>query len=204
MATLVSYALTNLADVKESLGLPGSDHTKDNLIIRKVNAATDMIESFCGRRFLSTTYNNIEYDANNALQLILNQRPITDFASLDIRDTSFDINDWETVNPQLYFVDAAAAVIDLNFRAIGRWNRYRVTYTAGYDTVPNDLAEACASIAAYLTINARGEIGVIEKQEGQRRARYNDGIKGLKDLFSQLGVDQTIAQYANEPILADK
>jgi len=204
MATLYSYALTNLQDVRENLGLDSGNTSNDNLIIRQINRITDLLESYTGRRFKLTEYDNVEYDAPGIDQLILNQRPITSFDSLEVRDNTLNEDNWETVDSNLYFVDTSAGVIDLNFNATGRWNRYRVSYTAGYDTIPADLAEAAAMIAAYYVTNPTGNVNVIEKQEGGRRIRYGTGLTGLQNLFQQLGVDGTIDSYCNYPVLADK
>lgn len=210
MSNLLSYAFTSIQDVKESLNIASGDSSKDNLIIRKINAATDMIENFLGRRIISTTYTNIEYDATNSDQLILQQRPVTELISFQIRDSDLNENDWEDIDSNLYFLDEAAGIIDLSFNASGHWNRYRISYTAGYSSIPSDLAEACATLAAFLVLNPTGNIAQIRaKQEGQRRLDYydtNSSSTGSADtaLFRQLGVYSTIIAYANTPVLADK
>lgn len=205
MASLLSYALTTKADVKESLGIASSTTTYDNLIIRKINQATRAIEGYCGRRFALTTYSNVEYDATNVDVLILRQRPITTFTSLEIRNSGFNISSWDAIDSDLYFVDTNAGVIELNFNASGRWNRYRVSYTAGYGTIPEDLAEACASLAAYYVNNADGsDVGVSKKKEGQREVMYSSGNLTFKSLVQNLGVDSILDLYANNPIMTDR
>lgn len=207
MATLLSYALTNVSDVKESLGIASSDHSKDNLIIRKINQATRAIEAYCGRRFLQTTYTDELYTAPNTNQLVLRNRPIVGSVSLGVRDTSLNDDDFEAVETSLYFSDANSGVIDLNFRAIGSWGRYRVTYTAGYATIPEDLAEACATLAAYYVTNASGtQVGLNMKQEGQRSTRYgnNNHLLSFDNILAQLGIDQIINSYANNPVMTDR
>lgn len=210
MTALKSYVFTSVEDVKETLGIPSSNSQSDNLIVRKINAATDMIENFLGRRIIQTTYTNIEYDPTNSDQLILQQRPITELISFEIRGSDLNENDWETIDSTLYFVDRAAGVIDLSFTTSGRWNSYRVSYTAGYVTVPSDLAEACATLAAFLVLNPTGNVAQIRsKQEGQRQTDYYDSTAssgGSADtaLFRQIGIYSTIIAYANNPVLADK
>jgi hypothetical protein len=204
LATLYTYALTTVADVKESLGIASSDTSKDNLITRKINQATDMIENYTGRRFKLTTYTDEEYDATNASQLILRQRPVVELTSFGIRDTDLNDAQWEGIDTELFFTDNSAGVIDLDFQARGRWNRYRITYSAGYSTIPSDVAEACASLAAFLTTNAAAASNVLEKEEGQRRVRYHQPAQGASSLFQQLGIDGILDSYSNYPILADK
>lgn len=208
MAVLLSYALTDLPSVKESLGIASSDTSWDNLITRKINQATLAIERYTGRHFALTTYTAEEYNTTNTNQIILKQRPVTSLSTLGNRDTSLNEGNFDTVDTNLYFLDTNSGVLDLNFTTFGSWNRWSVTYTAGYATIPEDLAEACASLAAYYVNTADGSnIGVSQKQEGQRSVRY--GTNSLKDLsfeaiIRNLGIDEILATYSNYPLLADK
>lgn len=205
MANLLSYALTNVADVKESLGIASSDTSKDNLIIRKINQATRAIENYCSRRFASTVYTQEEYAATQIDELILRQRPVSLFSTLEIRDAGLNINNWETIDPQLYFVDINAGVLNLMLFARGRWNRYRVTYTAGYTTIPEDLAEACASLAAYYVRFPSGNNAYTQEiQEGQRKQRFSIATKSFKGLLEELGIGGIIDSYANFPLMTDR
>lgn len=202
MATLLSYALCSVADVTSTPGFPSG--IDNDYVIRKINQATEMIERFTGRRFKETTYTDEEYDATNSNQLILKQRPITSSVSLGIRDSSLNENDWETVDAERYFSDNNAGLLELSFNAGGSWNRYRVTYTAGYSTIPADLAEAAATLAAFLVSNPTGGTNVRRKQEGQRELEYfNTETTGTADsaLFRQLGIYGTLLAYANYPVL---
>jgi hypothetical protein len=206
VATLKTYALTNLADVKENLSLASSNHTYDNLIIRKINQATAMIENYCGRRFKSADYVDELYSGTNGDQLVLRQRPVIGTPTLKVRNTALNDDNFETVDSELLFVDANSGVLDLNFRSAGHWARYAVTYTAGYTDIPDDLAEACASLAAWLVNNANSfQAGVKSKTEGQRKVEYTQtGIGDAQALFGLLGIDGVINSYANTAVFADK
>lgn len=209
MADLLSYALCTVADVKELLGIPDSDTSKDNLIKRKINQATEMIERYTGRRFKETTYTEEEYDATNTDQLILRQRPVTAVSGFGARDTSLNDSDWSDIDSDLFFSSLPnnSGVIDANFGLTGHWNRYRITYTAGYSTIPADLAEACAQLAAFLVDNGTSGTNVKSKQEGQRKIEYFDSNSaggGSQSLFNQLGIDEILISYSNYPLLADK
>lgn len=204
MAVLLSYALTTVADVKETLGIDAGDSTKNNLIIRKINQATEMIERYCGgRRFASTVYTGEEYDATNSNQLILKNYPVISFTSLSYRHSSDNTNSWETVDSENYFTDTNAGVVDLTFNAVGMWNRYKVTYTAGYNAIPADLAEACVTLASYLVDNSTSGTGVKKKQEGSRSIEYfdpNSSSSGNNGLFEQLNLDDVLNPYCKYPI----
>jgi hypothetical protein len=112
---------------------------------------------------------------------------------------------WETIDTQLYFTDNAAGVVYLNFNANGRWKRYRATYSAGYATIPEDLAEACVSLACYYFNNADGtDVGVAEKREGQRSLKYANGSLDFAAIAKNLGIDEILNYYANNPLMTDR
>jgi hypothetical protein len=203
MATLLSYALTDVASVKESLGIASSVTTYDNLITRKINQATLAIENYCGRRFASTVYTDEDYNGTQIDQIVLKNRPVIGTPVLEVRDTTLNEDDFTTVEATLLFTNANAGILDLDFRAIGRWRRYRVTYTAGYTTIPEDLAEACVSLACFYYNEAdSSSVGVSSKQEGQRKITYSNGSspQTFKTIMQQLGIDGIIDSYANYPI----
>jgi hypothetical protein len=210
MADLLSYALTTVADVKETLGIDAGNTSKDNLIKRKINQATRMIEAFCGlpedHHFKQATYTNEEYDGSGSNQLILKMRPVTSITSFQRRNTSQNQSDWDDVESELYFPsDNDAGVVDLLFSEGTRWGSYRVTYVAGYDPIPADLAEACVTLASYLVENGASGTAVKRKQEGAREIEYfaPSANGGGDSLIEQLSLDDMLTRYITYPILAD-
>jgi hypothetical protein len=203
VAVLLSYALTTVADVKESLGIDSGDTSKDNLIIRKINQATLMIESYCGlangHHFAQTTYTNEEYDGTGSNTLSLLMRPVISISSFQTRDSLENSNNWTDNEAEFYFTDLNSGVIELLYSQTTNWNRYRVTYIAGYATIPSDLAEAAASIASYYVENGASGAAVKKKQEGQRSIEYfppTSGAGGTSDsVIDQLGLDDVLSRY---------
>lgn len=208
MATLLIYALCTLSDVKETLGISSSDTSQDNLIIRKINQATEMIERYCDRRFALTTYTNEEYDSTRTNQIVLRNRPVTVFTSLSTRDSSQNEDDWQDVETTLYFVDNNSGVLDLNYTFGGSWNRAKATYSAGYSVIPSDLSEACVTLAAFLTQNPTTIAQVKTKEEGSRRIEYysanGSSSGGSSSVFDMIGIKEILDSYCNYPIFADK
>ncbi len=197
MASLVSYALCTLADVKETLGIASSDNSWDNIIIRKINQATEIIEGWTGRRFAQTTYTSELYDASADNQLILKNRPVS-AVSLGARDTTMNSGSFDTIPTDQYFVDSTAGIIDAVSSFWGSYDQWSVTYTAGYATIPADLAEACATLAAYMTSNDPStQTGISSKREGSRQVTYFDHRSSTNDsLFTQLGIIPTLERYS--------
>lgn len=201
MADLLSYALTSVNDVKESLGIDSGDTSKDNLIKRKINQATLYIESYCSlsrdHHFKETTYTNEEYDGTNNSTIVLRMRPVSVITTFQRRDSTLSDGGFSDVESELYFSDLNAGVIELVTRSNGGWNRYRVNYTAGYATIPADLAEACVTLACYYVENSASGTAVKKKQEGSRSIEYfQAGQTGSGDsLIDQLGVDDVLSRY---------
>ena len=76
------------------------------------------------------------------------------------------------------------------------WKRYKATYTAGYATIPNDLAEACATLAGYLVGQNPTTIDSKSVQEGQRKQEFFDTSASTTDIFQRLGIADVIDSYA--------
>lgn len=206
MTAIISGALTTLYDVKETMGIASDDHSWDNIIIRKINQVTKQIEAYCGRRFLLATYTDEDHGGNFIDQVVLKNRPIVGDVTFGIRDNSLNVDDFETIESSLFFVDTNSGVLNLLFRAAGHWDRYRVTYSAGYATIPEDLAEAAATLVAYYVLNSDGSrLGVNEIQEGQRRQKFgtNNHLLSFRNITEQLGIDAIIDNYANYPMMTD-
>lgn len=214
MADLLSYALTTVADVKETLGIDNGNTSKDNLIKRKINQATETIESYCNlpynHHFAETTYTNEEYDGTGIDQLSLKMRPLTTLSSFQYRTTTENNSSWDDVDSNLYFVDLNAGVIDLLFSQSRHWNRYRVTYTAGFSTIPFALSEAAVTLAAFWVENATSGTNVKRKQEGQREIEYfplggtAQGSSSGGSIIEQLNLDELLNRYVQYTIQDDK
>ena len=202
MTALAANALTTVADVKESMGIASSDNTQDNLITRKINQASAMIERYCGRSFIAAIYTEY-YDGGGGDELTLRNYPVNSVASLSYRNTSSNENDFTVYETTDYFIDSAAG----RLKSIGSWwgnfDAWKVVYNAGYTTIPSDLAEACATLAAYLANSNTSTTGtgIKSKQEGQRKIEYFDpntaGSGGTDSILAQLGLDDILDTYAD-------
>ena len=198
MASLNTWSLTTLADVKETLGIESGNTSKDNLVIRKINQATDMIENYCGydtdHHIKQATYTEEEYDGTGTNQLVLRAKPVTAVSSLQARSSAENISNWDDISTQDYFISEHAGLIEglggfLPYPAL-----YRISYTAGYNPIPSDLAEGCVSLAAYLVENGTTGNTVKSKNEGQRSIEYFQPSQ-TDSLISQLGLDDILSRY---------
>lgn len=198
MADLLSYALCSVEDVTSIPGFP-STSISDDFIKRKINQATEMIEGYCGRRFKSTTYTDEKYDGTLTDSLVLRNRPITGDLTLKGRDGATSDSGYDTIDSSFYFIDYDAGIIDAVSRFYGGYDRWAVTYTAGYTTIPADLQEACATLAAYLAQNSLGTGGISSKQEGSRKVDYFN-TTGASGIIGLLHLDEILDGYSNTVI----
>lgn len=202
MTALASNALTTVANVKELLGIASSVTKYDNLITRKINSVSDQIEQYTHRVFLAADYVEV-ITASQIDTLVLKQRPINSVTSLEYRTTGLNIDDWISLSNNYFFYDATAGILKLDFAASGNWDRWRVTYNAGFaaNAIPDDLQEAVATLAAYYTNNPIGNAYIQRKQEGGRAVMFHNTVKSFRVLLQELGIDDVLDSYSNYPIL---
>lgn len=135
--SLVSYALTTVDRQKNYMGISSLTATQTTVMENLINMATNMIESYCGRRFMETTYTEEVYDGPRSERILLNNYPVNtreDF-KLERNDSSANEDAWNELNDTDYFVYYDEGVVNLTGRSnfILYTRKYRVTYTAGYD-----------------------------------------------------------------------
>ena len=194
MTALSAEALTTVADVKELLGITGV--TQDNIITRNINFATKVILNYCGvSSFRSTAYTEY-YDGIGGTDLVLRNRPVITLTSLSYRNEAGNTNSWTVVDTDEYFTDLDAGIINSTAYFNGTYDQYKVVYTAGYATIPDDLAEACARLAGYMTEQGLAGQSIKSKQEGQRKVEYFDSGTNASTIES-LGLDDILGVYAD-------
>lgn len=183
-------SLTSLANVKESLGI--TDSSKDNLINRKIAQAEATILQYLGRSIEATDYTEYYDGGGTGGELTLRNWPLISVTSVSYRDTHLNEDDFTVVDTENYFIDDSAGRIKVLSSLWGRFDRWRVIYRAGYETVPADISEAAADLAAYYVLNSTSS-GVKRKKEGQREIEYSTtpaldalGITGVLDTYRDI------------------
>jgi uncharacterized phiE125 gp8 family phage protein len=170
-----STTLTTRAALKLYLGIEASDTAQDELLDALVAYASERIESHCRRAFASEALT--EYlDGTGASKLVLSRRPVSALTSIhEDSDRAFaaatEIDSADLVlHPENGIVERMGAVFAPGARTL------KVVYTAGYATVPDDVALACAKLAAAWYAHARGGAdGVTRETLGDYAATYAHG-----------------------------
>lgn len=153
--------LATLAQVKAYIG-NSADGTDDALLMRLVDHASSMIERACNRVFGQATYTETR-NGNGRNFLVLNNRPVTAITALSIdgkaiaQSTGIHVAGWVLSEPW------KVALRNLEFTA-GIAN-VEITYTAGYDAIPNDINQACCLVAS-LAYKERDRMGIDSKSVG--------------------------------------
>lgn len=204
MTAISTEALTTVADVKELLGIASGVTTKDNLITRNINYATRIILNYTGRdSFMSTSYTEY-YDGIGGNQLVLRHYPIITFTSVGYKTGGGNVGTYIDLDSIDYFTDDNAGIVKSLIALTSGFNDWKVVYTAGYANVPDDVAEACARMAAYMTENGTAGTNIKKKQEGQRSVEYFDtSAGGGASLIDSLGLDDILAPYCDVRISGD-
>jgi len=188
-----SYALISLDDVKTLLGI--TDDSEDASLTLLINNASDIIESYCNdRRFASTVHTNEEYDGTGTGHLALKDYPVTTLTQVDRRSGDFKTPGWDSIEEEHIKLldngtDGPGQVYYSGGFSKGIRN-YRVTYTAGYATIPHDLQLACLQIVAWLR-NRIKSTGMKSETLGEYSYTKSDEEKNLK----QLGLDEVLDKY---------
>ncbi len=200
MTVLSTEALTTVADVKELLGISAGSTSKDNLITRNINYATKIILNYCGRTSFNDTAYTEYYDGIGGTELVLRNRPVITVTSVAYNTEGNSTGAYTTLDSDDYFVDTEAGIIKSQQQFVGNYHTWQVIYTAGYTTIPDDLAEACARMAAYMTEQGTAGTNVKKRQEGQRSVEYFESQGSSGSLIESLGLDDILRPYSEHII----
>lgn len=138
-ASAVTALLTTLAIVKTDAGI--SVATYDAQLTRLISGVSSAMQKWIGHRIVDTSHTD-EYHSGNGWQseLILNHRPIT------TTDTMVVEQDDVEVSSALYTQDLEAGIVYLDDGYWTNGNRnYKVTYSSGYTSIPDDLVMAATA-----------------------------------------------------------
>lgn len=182
--------LTTLAKVKEYLELDSSDTTYDTLLSHLITAASDFIQSYCNRWFNEKSYSKEEYDGTGDSRLNLKQYPVSSSSSFTLeKNQAVDNSDnWTTYDGKDYWIHYDEGIVELYADIFTKAPRkYRVSYTAGYSSVPVDLEWACWKIVSAI-FNKRKAEGISQESLGDYSVHFMDIIqedKTLKEVLNR-------------------
>ncbi len=191
MATLDSNAWVSLAETKEFMGISGS--SDDDLLTSLINYCFSALEDYLGRQIKSRTYTEERYDGDGTDTLIVYQYPITAISSI-YDDPSLGFNSDTLIDSDDYLIDdqdrypgrirlAGEDALSLSF-AKGKTN-IKITYTAGYVTIPNTLKFGLLTYITSAYNKRKGHGTVVQSLGGQSVTWERMGIpREVKDIIN--------------------
>ena len=178
----------SLQNVKDFLGITAS--TDDDLITALLGRTTRMMQMYVGRDLIQATYTDEKYDGNGIDQdLNLRQYPIISVSSVyDDPDRVFGADSLLTEdngsNDGQYIIYQKGEIDNQGIirRVDGAWikgkQNIKVTYTAGYATVPEDLVQAQIDFTSFLYKNRDQRLGISGYRIGSYSVTYKDNSSG--------------------------
>jgi Phage gp6-like head-tail connector protein len=152
LAAAATYDLTDLATVKDELGITGT--ADDGRLTRWISGASARIARACNRVFpeegLSELFRRVHrhhawtHLDGELAPLRLSRRPVTVLAGIDVDGSALSTSDWE--------LDARTGEVwrlTNDRRTHWHGSKITVTYSAGYYPLPNDLREAALTLIRH-------------------------------------------------------
>ena len=161
---LLTYAFVTLAEVKTQLGI--SDSSEDDKLEFLVNAATDLIEKYCGRRFIQAQYTDEIYDGENTNRLFVKNYPIDTAVAPTVK-----VDD-EAVTVEA--VNYPKGIIEIESFANDDLSNIKITYKGGYllADIPFDLKQAAILMVARAR-NVSKNSGIASESVGDYSVTYS-------------------------------
>lgn len=163
---LNANALTSLATFKEHLNQPASVTLGDSVLELFINSASEFIERFCERKFHADDY--VEYHSGARQNILLPvQWPLNSVAEVRLSSDRDWTNANSLIDPDDYFIFDGDLTIAFHFRLPVGTGNVRISYNAGFTTIPSDLELACLWAAEWYYRNrSRENIGKTSESKG--------------------------------------
>ncbi|MBU1067732.1 hypothetical protein KKE60_08090 [Patescibacteria group bacterium] len=131
-----------------------------------INAVSQDIENKLGRKIKAQDFEDYFFSGNNRREICLPNYPINSVTSLEYYDQNGGVVLQTYTENTDYFIKEDGTV-GILVSAVGPWlsgvDNYRITYNAGYATVPEDLKLACKILCSIAYNKAGKELFKTEK-----------------------------------------
>lgn len=183
--------LCTLDQIKDYIGMTGSNAVIDTVIESIITSVTELFQSMCGvKQFKSKSYTEY-YSGDNKRSIFLNQRPVISVESVSI-DSDWTWSADSTIGSDEYMVINNEVLMKNDTFTYGDAN-IKVIYNAGYATIPDDLKLACIMETARI-FKKRDNIDVTSKSygDGGSVTKYMEGmlpeVKIILKKYRNIGV----------------
>lgn len=201
-------SLTTLPKVKIHLGISGSG--EDDLLNQLIDEVDSVIQHYTGRKSFDSASRTEYLDGNGKDELFLAHRPLTDVTGVWVDPDGYygkgtdafpSEDEWTEGS---YFVPQSEEAAEENASMLVAINRVwpegrgniKVTYTAGYETIPADL-ELAANMLVALTRKGRKEGGPLESETLDRYS-YKLLTSTNSKMYPEAGTIRSILSRYNQ------
>ena len=186
--------LTTIDKLKEALG--EKSDLDDVRLTRLLTAASEYIEAYCGRDFLSASHTEY-HDGTGTDSLQLRHYPIIGTPVVLESGGALVVGQDPSASPApdvLIYPEEGRLV-----RNYGIWygyhNYYKVTYTAGYAAVPAAIIQACIDLASLMA-REKDRIGLSATSVNQNTAQLTRSLPEASQRALDLYRDPTLGRAA--------
>ena len=192
--------LAELDDIKDDLGITGSGD--DAKLTRWIDGVSEFIVGLIGRPIEEATYTEEVYNGTGEHKIFLRHIPLTDtetFVAQEGND-NFGGGAFDTVDNSEYVLYKEQGYVIFRFRTTKGFKNYKLTYSAGFATIPEDLQTLTRTLVS-LIYNQRLSAGkASESIEGAEIdwLASSSGATNSKGLRNTMTAEQweTINKYA--------
>lgn len=188
-------AIITLSELKTFLGISGT--SEDAQLTPMVAMVNKYLVNYVDRDIEETTYEDELYDGPGTVALTLRNYPIIEVSSvmcnnIEVEEVSYE-DRMDNGTDGYWIKDPELGIL---WRS-GLWPRGRgiilISYTAGYETIPDDVKYAAYVAASYLR-RIQKKIGIISESLGSYAYSLANPSNG-KTLFENAGVAEILDDY---------
>lgn len=145
-------SLVSDAAYKYYLNINPSETITNNLT-PLISSAEKKVKEYLNRDIEATTYTSEIYNGSGCNELMLRQTPVTAVTTIEYYEGYDSGEDWYALTlgtdyeRKIIPTQANSVILD-GYEFVEGVQNYRVTYTAGYSTVPADIQQACKELVA--------------------------------------------------------
>jgi len=154
--------LTSLDAVKAYLGMSSAPNVaQDALLVSLIERASGAIENYCQRQILCATRTEWRH-GNNSKCMVLREAPIASIEAVSIGGQPVPLQE----------ISLLGRTVCLKGRVFPSGiNNVRIDYTAGYESIPADMQQACIETVA-LMFRRRDHLDVTSKALSGETVNY--------------------------------
>jgi uncharacterized phiE125 gp8 family phage protein len=173
---LDANAWTTVAAVKRAMKIDSSDTTYDAEIEDLINACYKMLEAYIHHPLKAADYTEY-YDGDGTNTLVLRKYPINTVASI-YDDVAREFGADSLIDSTDYLIDndeeMGTVRLFQNTTIFARGiKNVKITYNAGYATIPKDAERACILLVIYY-FNRQDAAGLNSQSMGGKSESYTD------------------------------